>query len=363
MPQVRWSYGVRLLAQADDEPTKQPTSGPSETSPLLSDSEPPFQPYGSNRRVLRHEPSGSTTARIHGYQYPESPVKDDGESSSSDVPNIEADDPNHLRVRPTPQRKRTNIFHSFPNTPNQSHSLLPSFASTSTASPEPQSDSENDTDEELPRNRQRSDHQPITTTRSSPLRTFLRRSKRHLIHGWRNLNEFMTVPLWAALASIIVACVQPIQHALEEHMQPVKGSLAAAGQCSIPLTLVVLGAYFYPPPKEEPVSEQRRSSLSTLRSTSSLLNSAKDIFKFTNGRQDSQPHPNGGLAPSSAEGEKRPGETKTVVIAILSRMIITPILILPLMAISTRFDLHAIFDEYVYLQNVCFSFHALTVWS
>jgi auxin efflux carrier family protein len=151
----------------------------------------------------------------------------------------------------------------------------------------------------------------------------------------------MTVPLWAALASIIVACVQPIQHALDEHMQPVKGSLAAAGQCSIPLTLVVLGAYFYPPPEEENPMEQRRSSLSTVRSMSSF---ARDLFKFK-GHNTGHSHSNGAAVTSGADNEKRPGETKTVIISVLSRMIITPILLLPLMAMSARFDIHAVFDE------------------
>ncbi|KAJ6466560.1 hypothetical protein C8R47DRAFT_1326210 [Mycena vitilis] len=52
---------------------------------------------------------------------------------------------------------------------------------------------------------------------------------------------FMTVPLWAALASLVVACVQPLQHALDAHMQPVKGAVTSAGpgNCSIPLTLIV----------------------------------------------------------------------------------------------------------------------------
>jgi hypothetical protein len=40
-----------------------------------------------------------------------------------------------------------------------------------------------------------------------------------------------------------------------------------------------------------------------------------------------------------------PGETKTVVIAVLSRMIITPLLLMPLMAMSTKFDWHKVLDE------------------
>ena len=60
----------------------------------------------------------------------------------------------------------------------------------------------------------------------------------------------MTVPLYAAFLSLIVALIPPFQHALNMHVKPIKGALEAAGACSIPVTLVVLGAYFYTPSKE-----------------------------------------------------------------------------------------------------------------
>jgi hypothetical protein len=43
--------------------------------------------------------------------------------------------------------------------------------------------------------------------------------------------------------------------------------------------------------------------------------------------------------------EGRPGETKTVVIAILSRMIIVPLLLIPLMAVSSWYDWQEVFAE------------------
>jgi predicted permease len=153
----------------------------------------------------------------------------------------------------------------------------------------------------------------------------------------------MTVPLWAALASLIVACVQPLQHALDEHMQPIKGAVTSAGNCSIPLTLIVLGGYFYPAPPENATATangiangsatgERRLHMS--KSSSSLLESVREMF----GKQQT----------ARRAGEKpvaRPGETKTVVIAVVSRMILTPMLLLLLMALSAKFDLHAVFDE------------------
>ena len=41
----------------------------------------------------------------------------------------------------------------------------------------------------------------------------------------------------------------------------------------------------------------------------------------------------------------RAGETRTVGISVLSRMVITPLLILPMMVLSTKFSLHSVFDE------------------
>ena len=41
----------------------------------------------------------------------------------------------------------------------------------------------------------------------------------------------------------------------------------------------------------------------------------------------------------------QPGETRTIVIAIISRMVLTPILLLPLMAIGARYDNPKLFDE------------------
>ena len=124
--------------------------------------------------------------------------------------------------------------------------------------------------------------------------------------------------------------------------------------CSIPITLVVLGAYFYTPPDAD--DARRRAALpehreQPLRSESrvSLLDSVRDMLS-------SKPRAErGGALGASARKNKRPGETKTVIVAILSRMIITPLLLLPLMVLCTKFDLQEVFDECVvpYLCTLC----------
>lgn len=65
--------------------------------------------------------------------------------------------------------------------------------------------------------------------------------------------NFMTAPLWAATLSLIVALIPPLQKGLDS-VEPLVGALQTAGACSIPLTMVVLGAYFHeekPEKKEE----------------------------------------------------------------------------------------------------------------
>lgn len=54
---------------------------------------------------------------------------------------------------------------------------------------------------------------------------------------------FMTAPLYAAVISLIVAVIPPLQKFIDS-LEPVVGALETAGACSIPLTMVVLGAYF-----------------------------------------------------------------------------------------------------------------------
>jgi predicted permease len=166
--------------------------------------------------------------------------------------------------------------------------------------------------------------------------SLLHRTGRRIRRTWAAINDFMSMPLWATLASLIVACVHPVQNILDNHMEPVKGALASAGNCSIPLTLVVLGAYFYVPPKEASGGKGVRT-VSASRSTESLADSFKDLVFFKRKKSRS---------PVSVSNEPVfPGETKTVVIAVLSRMLITPLLLMPLMAMATMYDWHKVLDE------------------
>jgi predicted permease len=339
---LRWSYGVRLLAQSDPESEAGANADTvDETSALLGE---PVE-FPADEGTLR----------------PNSSAYDDP------VPHIsvQAPPPPPL-LRPGHERRRSRFYNSFPNSPNQSRVQLPTVdsipnsasQSTFAASPVQSEDSE---DELLPGPAEPApsalpQHVRPSTRHARQASTIsqvgagpaghLRRTRRRLYRAWVALNEFMTVPLWAALASLVVACVQPLQHALDDHMQPIKGAVTSAGNCSIPLTLIVLGGYFYPAPPEGAAANGHangngvgnghgngaKHARRVSQSTHSLLESVREMF---------------GKQKNSAPAGPFPGETKTVVIAVLSRMILTPLLLLPLMVVCARFDLHAVFDECV----------------
>ena len=88
---------------------------------------------------------------------------------------------------------------------------------------------------------------------------------------WRRVTNFMTPPLWASVASLVVALYQPLQHFIRSYLRPFRGAITQAGDCSIPLTLVVLGAYFHRPPDKsklppsDDLESQRATPLRQLR--------------------------------------------------------------------------------------------------
>jgi predicted permease len=264
---LRWSVGWQLLTQSDSGRETNPEVD--ETSALVSPEPSPDDPVPQ----IQVQPTG----RPRSYWFPNSHVHSASTSTvvaSAEESDIESD--------------------------SEVISLTPHAELTAPV---------------LPRHVRQA--QIISQDGAMPL---LRRTCRRAYHAWVLLNGFMTAPLWAALASIVVACVAPLQHLFKDHMHPVKGALTNAGNCSIPTTLIVLGAYFYPPPPEN---------------ASPLLDSGREK---TTGRRLSEKKP-----------AAYPGETKTVVIAIVSRMIVTPLLVLPLMALCAKFDWQIVFEECVFL--------------
>ncbi|GAA5959586.1 hypothetical protein JCM3765_007206 [Sporobolomyces pararoseus] len=206
---------------------------------------------------------------------------------------------------PPARKKKARIFQSFPNTPAES------LNGGSRASSVYGAQGYEDDDEDA-------------STLKKFGRGFNRRVWKPLKKFGRGLKDFMTVPLWAALLSLVVACIPPLQHTLDK-IEPLKASLRSAGACSVPITLITLGAYFYAP---------------SAPATTSMINTPEDspearvIHKsFSTQLLDRLRSPFASPGPSSSNSvsERRAssGANRTVIVAVLSRMIIVPLILIP----------------------------------
>jgi predicted permease len=326
--QLRWSYGVHLLAQADDEitpdtlesPISPSTPNDDERTPLLGrdSTDPPPKNY-SGATLQSEGPTPSVTFADEDEDIPIHVNTIRRQHQGNPDTSVQPPASQGPLSPPRPIRRQTNpqshFFYSFPNTPRTSRISLPI-----------------DSDPEPGPN------------------TGVWEKMKARIH---KVNEFLTPPMWAALASLVVACIPPMQHVLEAHLSPVRGALTSAGNCSIPLTLIVLGGYFYPrkdganlpqirprghgeepAPREDdcngPRALERPSSDATLAGTWSRAWKGLKIK----------------VAGTTLEtAEIRKGETATVFISVMSRMIITPILLMPACALLAKYAPHDVFDE------------------
>lgn len=87
--------------------------------------------------------------------------------------------------------------------------------------------------------------------------------------------SFMTAPLYAAVLSLIVALIPPLQKGVDS-IEPLVGALQTAGACSIPLTMVVLGAYFH---EEKPPKEAEENKIVTKGSNGNVITT--DLNRIT----------------------------------------------------------------------------------
>jgi hypothetical protein len=71
----------------------------------------------------------------------------------------------------------------------------------------------------------------FTAPSSTRMQAFLRRTRHKLGHFLRAVNQFMTVPMWSACVSILVAMIPPLQARLVQ-TKPLTQAITSAGQCS-----------------------------------------------------------------------------------------------------------------------------------
>ncbi|KAF8527630.1 auxin efflux carrier [Hysterangium stoloniferum] len=327
--QLRWSYGVHLLSQADEEVAPQP-------KPVL-----PQEPDESTA-LLQATARGPGYLSTHSHSVPDLILTHDGNSSRS---SSGATSPHRscipIRAASTPlvqtlgpcqppaghaERIQPKDFSSFPTTP-----IYP--RSETSGSDDDYLGSDDGENQLLP-----------STTHTPPPPPLARRVWRCCLRVCRQVNGFMTAPMWAALLSLLVACIPSLQHTMTEHVQPIKSALNSAGNCSIPLTLVVLGAYFFVPQTEEEreraLAAQKGRTLKTRVSHTSLVGYVRNFFVGEGGGDE-------------CRQEARPGETRTVVVAVMSRMILTPMILLPLLTVMMATKVVNVFDDPVFaLTNV-----------
>lgn len=229
-------------------------------------------------------------------------------------------------LRAPNRRHTTPVFYSFPSTPFLDAVNLP---------PEPETDSISDSDSIS------DDDELQIPVWSRPSPTFLQRVGRSVRSVWKKVTNFLTPPLWASLISLAVALNQPLQHVLEVHLHPVQGAITQAGNCSIPVTLVVLGAYFHRPvEKTEGVPSTARSSWRRASFASSL----REIFRLKAREEDRR---------SRVQQRVGKGEGRTIFVAIFARMIVVPALFLPFMAFGALRNHPPVFQDPVFiLSNV-----------
>ncbi|WVQ97745.1 hypothetical protein IAU59_004859 [Kwoniella sp. CBS 9459] len=191
---------------------------------------------------------------------------------------------------------------------------------------EDSSDEEHEDEEEwgtlTPTSLRRRAREPPT----SKFNAFLRQVQTKASAVWNSVNAFMTVPMYAALLSIFIAMIPPLQGQMAR-LKPLEQAIKGAGQCSIPVTLVVLGAFFYTPPEQQ---SQHSIHLATVpeesESDHSIAGYIERKFRALAGAKKNKP-------------KGYPGENKTVFVAVMSRMIIVPLLMLPILAIIAKYDL------------------------
>jgi len=153
----------------------------------------------------------------------------------------------------------------------------------------------------------------------------------------------MTAPLWASLLSLVVAVIPPLQHAIEVHLGPIKDATSQVGSCSIPLTLVVLGAYFYKPPQVDAQNgtPRAKTKLWSMASNGSLVSSVRGLL---GGQSEDETNTDR----DGVNQATRQSETKTVIVSIAARMLIAPAILLPLLALGAWLDVPDVFEECVH---------------
>ncbi|KZV82252.1 hypothetical protein EXIGLDRAFT_778812 [Exidia glandulosa HHB12029] len=136
---------------------------------------------------------------------------------------------------------------------------------------------------------------------------------------WRTISQFLTPPTYAAILSIFIAAITPLQNVVAR-ATPITGAIDSMADIAVPMTLVVLGAYFVP--EKTP---QKTGDVSAASSTVELTTTPLD---------DSEAN-------------------RTVLASVLARMILTPVVLYPFLLILAVFTPFKIFHDPIFILAMC----------
>ncbi len=273
-------------------------------------------------------------------------------SPARSLPKLPSTEYSHRQLLIGSREEPKYLYRTFPNTPVRSSSPVepPPLDDVAPEGPIQPEEEEDD--------RSRLPYQTVMPSTSSEWKSWIRRTKNASLKFIKTFHKFMTAPLYAALASFIVALIPPLQHLIMENVTPVRGFLASAGACSIPLTMLVLGAYFYEAPQPtgsftmvapnrevdenspyaDPEEGLEAPRLSMSVSQIGIIKYVKNALRLRALRWRAKDS-------SRTKKQGRPGETTTVVVACLARMIVTPAILLPTMGVMVDRNVHPLFEE------------------
>lgn len=365
----RWSYGVKLLsASVGNDPRRIPSSDEQSDQAIdhgLRSPDPESVPFLRSNSIDEltsqsdldeiHHPI--STPRTHSNPYRQTTFESDLVPSRSDV-DPSTNDPSSQHPPPSSSSPLTPtpaspskphdplaqpgllrpIFHSFPNVreywshsiSSKRNSLSTSYTISTMASgyesiePDPQPDHHTIVAHSIipdPRPRPPSRH-PVSKQIIQTIRPLMKRTKKFvrwlIVRPMLRINQFMTPPLYSAFLSLVVVCLPSLQSYLEK-ISPLRSALKSAGNVSVPLTLVVLGAYFH-----------------TTHDQSIHSSKSNDLTREPAGPSRVS------VTPKSSKSKQT--ERLTIVASILSRMIITPLILVPLLFIVLRY-FHRVANE------------------
>ncbi|KAI0295625.1 membrane transport protein-domain-containing protein [Multifurca ochricompacta] len=165
-------------------------------------------------------------------------------------------------------------------------------------------------------------------------------------HGLENFDWVDDCASLGIHRILVVALNEPLQHLLSVYLRPICGAISQAGDCSIPLTLVVLGAYFHqksPSDIPEPSNSDDVYESQSLRVLfASRLH--KMIFCLRKSQKDDT-----GTRPCSTPPLQNKGEGTTVFVVILARMFLAPALLLPFVVFGTVRGYPHVFKDPVFI--------------